>query len=284
MRGRSKADAKKKPLRFSSCDVCKRKSVAVNMKSCNRCDSIFCSSCETLTGGTYFGNDKTKWLCNVCSGKAPKTRNFKGNQFSPLYKKKSRIVAMNLVRPDGSWACAQCTYINSPSKRKCDICKARAPFSPVRSSLKRRRGGGRKDRESGRSNKKAKNAVLPASPIVQNNQSTLIAAVEFISKLKRCIYKGNQNCSVSVKVKNDMFKNVLKKLKVFSGWNDWPETLDLDNATIKTRLATIDTLQSSLRNHGILPLTKIEELMQDIFSFFPLDFSKLHKNRGGTSL
>eukprot|EP00944_MAST-04C_sp_MAST-4C-sp1_P007955 g7955.t1 len=255
------------------------------MKSCTRCDSIFCSSCETLTGGMYFGQDKTQWLCNVCSGKAPIKRKFKGNQFSPLYKTKSRNAAMNLVRSDGSWICAQCTYINLPSKRKCDICKARAPFSPTRSSLKRRRGGGGKARENGgRSKKKAKNAVLPASPIVQNNQSTLIAAVDFISKLKYYIYRGNQNTSVSAKAKNDMFVNILEKLQVFSEWSDWPEKLDLENSIIKTRLAAIDTIQSSLRNHGILPLVKVEELMQDLFFFFPLGFSQLHKNRGGTSL
>ena len=59
---------------------------------------------------------------------------------------------------------------------------------------------------------------------------------------------------------------------------------DLENSIIKTRLAAIDTIQSSLRNHGILPLVKVEELMQDLFFFFPLGFSQLHKNRGGTSL
>ena len=111
---------------------------------------------ETLTGGMYFGRDKTQWLCNVCSGKAPMRKSSKATNFLP-FTKKSRNAAMNLVRSDGSWICAQCTYINLPSKRKCDICKARAPFSPARSSLKRRRGGGSKARENGsRSKKKAK--------------------------------------------------------------------------------------------------------------------------------
>ena len=192
---------------------------------------------------------------------------------------------MNLVRSDGSWACAQCTYINLPSMRKCNICKARAPFSPARSSLKRRRGGGRKARDSdGRPKKKANSVVLPASPIIENNQSSLIAAVDFISKLKRYICRGNQNSSLSVKAKNDMFVNILEKLKVFSEWNDWPEALALEDSTIETRLVAIDTIQSSLRNHGILPLVKVDELMQDLFSFFQPKFSQLHKDRGGTSL
>ena len=54
-----------------------------------------------------------------------------------------------------------------------------------------------------------------------------------------------------------MFVNILEKLQVFSEWSDWPEKLDLENSIIKTRLAAIDTIQSSLRNHGILPLVKV---------------------------
>ncbi len=121
MREREKIDIRnRKPSRFSQCDICKRKSASSNMISCNQCETMFCRSCEHLTGGVYIGKNKNRWHCNVCSGKSPRNSRIRGKKISTLLTRKSNLAVLNLLRPDGSWACAQCTYINLARKKKCN--------------------------------------------------------------------------------------------------------------------------------------------------------------------
>eukprot|EP00943_MAST-04B_sp_MAST-4B-sp1_P000998 g998.t1 len=284
MREREKVSIRnRKPTRFSQCDICKRKSASSNMISCNQCETMFCRSCEQLTGGVYVGKNKTRWHCNVCSGKSPRNSRIRGKKISTLLTPKSKIAVLNLLRPDGSWACAQCTYINPARKKKCNICKARAPFSSASTSIKRKRNHlNGSSSSSGR--KRPKTTALPGSPVIHDNQRVLLASVQYITKLKHYIFKENQSSLVDLDGKKKMFMDILQKLKLFSNWKPWPDTSNLNQLEVQERFVIFDSIQDLFKKHGALKQAHREELTEDFLSFFPEKIRTLYKEKDSTGV
>ena len=129
-------------------------------------------------------------------------------------------------------------------------------------------------------NKKSKTSDnLPVSAVILDNQRYLLASVQFITKIKYYIFKENQNLLMNAQRKKRMFTNILQKLKLFANWRPWPEKLELIDGLVQDRFTLLDAIQTSFRADGVLTSGRIDELKEDLLSFFPETVVQLYQNR-----
>ena len=272
----------KKPSRFSECGLCKRKSTSSNMTSCTDCCTLFCSSCQQLTGGQYkLDNPKREWMCNLCAENTGKRRKSlrtreknKTLLTSPRAESLNSRAVMNLVRPDGSWACAQCTFINAASHSKCRVCTSKAPHAHI-SSPRRKRKPSKEAPEEG--DGKRQKVELVSTPVISANQLVVSDAITAIVTLRNLLFLAKHGGDYEAR--KQKFGLLLEKLQEFSSWGKWPQGIvNLKTQVMRTRFASLDRFFAWMKTTFSGNTEMVENAHSRILRLLPEDVEKLYRS------
>ena len=275
----------RKPSRFSECEVCKRKSAAVEMKSCDQCKTVFCSSCHQLTGGRHGRN--SRWLCNLCANPS-RIQELKSKN---LILKKRAI--MNLLYSDGSWACAFCTVLNKPNTFKCRVCTANSPYHGVQ-TLSKKRKRAKEAPESNGSPAAAEactteNPLVPHPAVLQNHIATA-NVMAFLSDL----HVMTASLAVNKLKKKNIYMQFLEEIGELSTWLEWSVDEQSHQDQFKSRSMVLDRIFSlfsdcvhthAFSSHQKRLLSRLTSSLKDkLLEFLPKQFALSYRNRKANML